>query len=226
MPRHRSENIIEFLGPGAITSFFLNSLVISGGMGISFFLCLMRVLKSVKGDEIEEVDVVIVLGRVLDENNKISRVFKARLDFAFFLYSIGVAKKIFICGGLTGNATISEAEAGKRYLIDCGVKENDIMIEDKSRHTLENLKNARDKIRKLSFKKLAIVSDSLHLARARDFARGFGLNCLLYPAYNSDEKGIKYVWRAIREAFLLHWYHTGVAYSKLIKSEKLLKRVT
>jgi hypothetical protein len=32
--------------------------------------------------------------------------------------------------------------------------------------------------------------------------------------------------RAMREGFLLHWYHVGLAYSRAIGSRRMLERVT
>jgi hypothetical protein len=39
-------------------------------------------------------------------------------------------------------------------------------------------------------------------------------------------RGLRYGLRALYEAHLLHWYHAGVAYGRLMGLERWLARVT
>jgi hypothetical protein len=72
------------------------------------------------------------------------------------------------------------------------------------------------------------VSDPLHLARAKATALGLELEVRCSPAMDALPVQGSLAWwrRAAVEAFLLHWYHTGMVYSRVIKSERQLKRVT
>ena len=73
---------------------------------------------------------------------------------------------------------------------------------------------------------LLVVSDPLHLARIAALARGLGLRARCSPAPAAAPAGWRWWWRALREAHLLHWYHAGVAYSRLVRNERYLARVT
>ena len=45
-------------------------------------------------------------------------------------------------------------------------------------------------------------------------------------SFRHDDGNIGWAARALSEAFFLHWYRTGVAYSRLIRSRRVLARVT
>ena len=133
-----------------------------------------------------------------------------------------------MAGGLTGAASRSEAEVGRERLLALGIPADKILVEDRSQHTLENLFNLRETLRKDAWSTLILVSDPLHLARAGALARGLGLDLRCSPATACPPLRGSLGWwaRAGYEAFLLHWYHTGVAYSRIIRSERQLARLT
>lgn len=227
MPRHVDERWTDYLGPGALASFTLAALAAAGGLGLPVAARLREVLRSARWDERTPSDVILVLGRHL-QRDRISEVFRARLDHAVALFSEGCAPRILVTGGLTGSARRSEAEAGREYLLSRGVPPAVLLVEDRSRHTLENLFNARETLRRHGWSTLLLVSDALHLARASALARGLALSVRCSPAPEAPPRRGSPAWwlRAAREAALLHWYHVGVAYSRAIRSERLLSRVT
>lgn len=132
-----------------------------------------------------------------------------------------------VTGGLTGRATRTEAEAGRAHLEQGGVPEEVILLEDRSRHTLENLSHVRQTFREESWRTVLVVSDPLHQARIGALARGLDLSCRFSPAEKAaPETPARWWLRAFREAALLHWYHTGVRYSRFVRNEAYLSRVT
>lgn len=217
----------QMLGPGGLVSFGLA--LASGGvlLGVPVMWRLRQVLKASNGTEIPPSDVILVLGRRL-QNDRPTGVFEARLDHAVELLRGGLAPRIVIAGGLTGKASLSEAEVGRERLLGQGIHPEKILVEDRSQHTLENLFNLRETLRGEAWSTLILVSDPLHLARAGALARGLGLDPRCSPATACPPRRGSLGWwaRACYEAFLLHWYHTGVAYSRLIRSEKQLSRLT
>ena len=70
------------------------------------------------------------------------------------LYHQGYAPKILFTGGLGRNTEtlfpVSEAERFKRTAMACGVPEEDIITEDKSRNTKENILFTRQKLEELN----------------------------------------------------------------------------
>lgn len=215
------------LGPGGIASLLL---ALGGGLlllGLPVLLRLPRVHRIAEGDPPEEADAILVLGRRL-ERDQPTAVFEARLARAAELWRQGLAARIVVAGGLTGTASRSEAEVGVAWLAARGVDPAALLAEDRSQHTLENLFNVRAHMRAAGWRRLVLVSDPLHLARAAALARGLGLEVRCVPAAGCPPPRHSLGWwrRAVQEAFLLHWYHTGMAYSRLIGSKRQLERVT
>ncbi len=215
------------LGPGGFASL---ALALAGGLltlGLPVWLCRRKVLQAAAGQPLRRADAILVLGRRLADD-QITSVFRQRLEHAASLWLLGMAPRVIVTGGLTGDATRTEAEAGREWLEAQGVPEEDIRTEDRSQHTLENLFNVREHLRVEGWTTLVLVSDPLHLARALAMAQGLGLDATGSPAQSCPPLRGTFGWwrRSLKEAFLLHWYLTGMAYSRLIRSEKQLARVT
>jgi uncharacterized SAM-binding protein YcdF (DUF218 family) len=225
MPRHESERWSDFLGPGALSTLGFAALTELLGLGLPVLVRLREVLGVARRDERGPADAILVVGRALREDRP-TAVFAARLAHGAELYRAGLAPRIIVAGGLTGSATRSEAAAGRDVLLALGVPAAAIVCEDRSRHTLENLANVRATLRENGWRELLVVSDPLHLARIVALARGLGLACRCSPARAAAPRGWRYGWRAVREAHLLHWYHMGVAYSRLVRNRRYLARVT
>lgn len=217
----------QMLGPGGVVS--LGLALLGGGLllGVPVFWRFHQVLRAANGTKFSLSDVILVLGRRL-ENDRPTQVFEARLDHAARLLREGMAPRIVIAGGLTGKANFSEAQIGRSRLLGQDIQPEKILIEDRSQHTLENLFNLRETLRRENWSTLILVSDPLHLARAGALAKGLGLDPCYSPATAClPLRGSSGWWvRAFYEAFLLHWYHTGMLYSRVIRSKAQLERLT
>jgi len=215
------------LGPGGAVSLGLALTSCLASLGLLWLFQLRQVVRRTTGDEALPADAILVLGRRL-RADRITDVFEARLAQAEGLWRQGLAPRIFVAGGTTGDARRSEAEAGQEWLLARGIPAEAILLEDRSQHTLENLFNVRSHLREQGWGLLVLVSDALHLARAGATASGLHLDVRCVPARGCPpERGSAAWWRrAAVEAFLLHWYHTGMFYSRLIRSERQLERVT
>lgn len=218
---------LQKLGPGGAVSLGLALLSSLGLAGLPWLYRCRQVLRGIGGDEPLVVDGILVLGRRL-EANRLTPVFEARLAHAEALWRRGFAPRIFLAGGITGRAVRSEAEAGRDWLVARGVPAAALVLEGRSQHTLENLFNVRTKLRAAGWRTLLLVSDPLHLARAQATALGLNLDVVCSPASAAPPRRGSLSWwrRAALEGFLLHWYHTGMLYSRLIRSEPQLERVT
>lgn len=83
-------------------------------------------------DDNENGDCIFVVGS--------SKAIQYRLPKAVELYKQGRASKILFSGGVKWNGSeFSEAVSLKREAVSLGVPEKDILIEDHSLHTLENV---------------------------------------------------------------------------------------
>ncbi len=208
-------------------SFSLSALTAVLGLGLPVLYRLHQVLRAAAADAAAPADLVVVLGRTL-RNDRPTAVFRARLDHAHRLVASGLAPRVLVTGGLTGDARITEAEAGALYLEGQGLDPRQLLVEARSRHTLENLSHLREMLRREGWQRAIVVSDPLHLGRVQAYAAGFQLDLLPSPAPGAPPPRGSLGWwgRAIKEAYFVHWYHVGVAYSRAIRSRRLLERVT
>ncbi len=215
------------MGPGGPSSITLAMLTATLGLGLPVLYRLRAVLDHARRDERAPADLILVLGRELRDNRP-TPVFRARLEHGARLLRDGLAPRILVSGGVTGDSRVSEAEAGREHLLELGLADSAVLVEGGSRHTLENLFNVRETLRRERWQRIILVSDPLHLARAATVARGLKLEVLLSPAVACPPAPGSLGWalRAAHEAFLLHWYHVGLLYSRAIRSERLLGRVT
>lgn len=220
-------SFFQKLGPGGAASLGLAILTTLGLGGLPWLYRLRQVLRAVPGEEPGAADAILVLGRQLD-GDRLTPVFEARLARAVSLWREGLAPRIFVAGGTTGRASRSEAEAGREWLLARGLPDTVIHLEDRSQHTLENLFNVRSRLRAEGWRNLLVVSDPLHLARAKATALGLQLEVRCCPAAEAPPARGSLGWwrRAALEGFLLHWYHTGMLYSRLLGRRAQLERVT
>lgn len=213
------------LGPGGLVSLLLA--LLGGLLLLPVLLRIRRVLAATTGQLPVPSDLVLVLGRKLRDDRP-TEVFVGRLGRAEDLWRGGLAPRILVTGGVTGRSTCSEAEAGRAWLLARGVPAEAVLTEDASQHTLENLFLVRERMQERGWRNALLVSDPLHLARAGALARGLRMDVRCQPATDCPPRRNTPRWwaRVLSEAFFLHWYATGLWYSRLIRSDKQLARVT
>ena len=122
-------------------------------------------------------DYVIIHGCGLIDGEKTSRLLEGRLDAAIKIYENCKVKPVIMpSGGQGPDEKISEAQAMKNYLLEKGVPEERIILEDKSGTTMENLKNCQALIGP-DHGRIALVSSNYHVYRCLLYARKIGLKC-------------------------------------------------
>lgn len=99
-------------------------------------------------------------------------IMKHRADTAINLYKNGIVGKLCLTGGigfLSKNREDSEASVMKKYMLEQGVSEASIIVEDKSRSTFENMKNSLSYIEKEcnADGKIVIITSDFHCKRAK-----------------------------------------------------------
>ncbi|MBC2856904.1 MAG: YdcF family protein [Cetobacterium sp.] len=112
----------------------------------------------------KEEDYIIILGAKLN-NFEPSQVLKHRLDTAINYTHKYPNVKIIVSGGKNYNEKISEAEVMRNYLIKNNIKKEQIILENKSTSTYENLKFSFKLIKKNS--RVAVVSNDYHIFRSK-----------------------------------------------------------
>ena len=80
---------------------------------------------------------------------------------------------LILSGGQGAGEHISESEAMKRFLVDNGIQEERLLVEDLSTSTYENLLFSTEKLPD-SEDEITIITSDYHLARAKNIARNLG----------------------------------------------------
>ena len=86
------------------------------------------------------------------------------------LIKSGRIKKVIFSGGSNGvsnqnNDTVAEAVKMRKLAIKLGIKEEDILIDDKSNNSFENVKNSFGLIKDQNITEIAIITSEFHLKR-------------------------------------------------------------
>lgn len=149
-------------------------------IGIAFFMLLEMAIIIFPKYNKKQSDYVIVLGAGLWQGVYPTETLRNRLGSAIDYYnSHKETEKIVVSGGQGEDEEISEAEAMKSYLVERGIPEEDIILEDKSRNTTQNLKYSREKIEECSGKSIeelniTIVTTEFHALRSNFLAKRCG----------------------------------------------------
>ena len=154
-------------------------------------------------DQKRPSDVVIVLGAE-SHDGEVSEVFAERLNHAAWLYREGYVRKVIVCGGVGEDSTTSEAADGKAYLVAAGVDAGDVLCEDRSRYTRENLANARAIMEDEGLRTAIVVSDPMHMRRALTIAHLLDMDAVSSPTPTTRYRTLRYkVPFAVREVLWL-----------------------
>ena len=139
-----------------------------------------RVWQVARVDDRRSVEAVVVLGAAQYDGTP-SSIFAARLRHAEALYEEGVAPRIVTAGGSRSGDSFTEAEAGRRYLIDRGVPAKDVVAVGEGTDTLGSLQAVAERAAKDGWSSALVVSDPWHSLRARTMARDSGLEAWTSP---------------------------------------------
>lgn len=152
----------------------------------------------IKESEIIGVDCIVVLGSGINETSKVSfsenesengfpkYVALARLIEAIKIYNKSVSlngkkPKIILSGGVVFKGHKPEADIYKNFLVSMGINEKDIIVENMSRTTKENVKFSKKIIIENKFEKIILVTSASHMKRASYSFERVNLKPILAP---------------------------------------------
>jgi len=147
-----------------------------------------------------------------------------RLERARIILENDDSSEVMLLGGHTGMATISEAYAGKEYLIKKNIELTRIYVEEKSRNTLENFLNAIDFLNTKN-KDIVVISNRYHLARAMQMGKNLGLSIEVCAAEEKLCMNTSSIVKIILEALHVHWYTVGRHYAHITKNNSMIERI-
>ena len=147
-------------------------------------------------------DYVIILGSKIKEDGTLTPILQARVDkaieFAREQKEKSNKKIVFVpSGGKGKDEIIAEAEAMKNYLIENGISPEDIIVEDESKNTYQNLKFSKQKIDEDNKDgKIIFSTTNYHVFRSGVIANEEGIDC---EGMGSSTKWYFYTNALIRE---------------------------
>ncbi|MCX6876040.1 MAG: YdcF family protein [Verrucomicrobia bacterium] len=157
-------------------------------------------------DYATKADCIIILGAAVQGTTP-SPVFEERIRHGIDLYHAGFAPKLLFTGGIGEGQEHSEGSVGRSVATQQGVPVGDILIEERSRTTQQNLTEARSVMQKHGLKSAIIVSDPLHMKRAMMMADGLDMDAVSSPTpttrYRSLQTKLGFL---VRELYFFHHY--------------------
>lgn len=140
------------------------------GLGMLCFGALQIVIAVNDGDQIiGEPKVMVVLGCQVKEDGP-SILLQDRLDKALEYLEDHPDMTVVVAGGQGEDEPVSEAQAMYDYLTDHGAKGENILLEDRSHNTWQNVNNTADLLEEKGYdlsEPVLIVTNGFHLARAK-----------------------------------------------------------
>lgn len=166
-------------------------------------------------EDVPVYDAAIVLtGITSDVKSPHDRVYfnkgADRILHTLMLYKKGRFGKIIISGGSGSVRPRQATEAGelRNILLQAGVPDSSIILENKSRNTRENARFTADMLKtKPEMQKLLLVTSAFHMRRAAGCFEKAGLKPDLFPAdyYSSDRQATPDAWLLPSEKALADW---------------------
>ena len=128
-------------------------------------------------------DVIVIPGAAQLDGTP-GPVLQARLEQAVRLFRAGVAPLVITVGaGAPGDRT-TEAESGRRWLINNGVPRSAVIALPEGRDTLTQTKLYVKEMRERSIKSVVIATDPFHCQRAMTMARDLDADPFCAPVPN------------------------------------------
>jgi len=127
---------------------------------------------------------IIVLGCGLS-GTKPTPLLKARIDKGIEVYKNNPGSKLVFSGGQGSDEQIPESHAMAEYALSAGVKSGDIIKEDRSKNTIENLRFSNSLIKEDlngNIGRTALVTSSYHVIRSLIITRRLKMPCIGYGA--------------------------------------------
>lgn len=203
----------------------LSIIVLVLTVGLGLIISFMHVLSIAKNKGcVNKAAVLLVLGKKLN-NNLPDSEYMSRLNRATLALNANIDSKVYILGGMTGNANITESDAGKKVLMGFGINNDQIFLEKESSHTLENLKNFYNLSNNKS-QKVLLVTNRYHMARSIMMAKGFKINAMDCPAEDSFKYTFTNISKIIIEAFYINFYLVGKYWAIFTNNSRIINRIS
>ncbi len=165
-----------------------------GTLLMGWVLCVALIFIWSRRSASGHANAIVVLGAA-QYGGRPSPVLRARLDHALDLWNGARADRVVLTGGRRPGDQISEAAAGRRYLVRRGVPTRAILLETAGRTSLASMEGAAQLLQASRSgrrgdtasvrPRVLLVSDPFHMLRLEVLARLHGLHPLPSPTRTS-----------------------------------------
>jgi uncharacterized SAM-binding protein YcdF (DUF218 family) len=162
--------------------------VVCLGVALAGGYATYRIWAQGQRDEERPADAIVVMGAA-QYDGRPSKVFAARLDHAVALYFADVAQRLVVTGGKAEGDRTTEAAAGRAFAIELGVPPEDILVDDRSRTTLESIRAVAALLDANNARSAVFVSDRPHMLRVLRMAADEGITAWGSPTRTSPIEG-------------------------------------
>ena len=139
-------------------------------------------------------DDLLLLGVELGQGDAPTQELRERVQAAVRVYREAGPLTIVACGGVTPGHAVAEADVMAALLAQAGVPERDVLREDCSQSTIENMRFAARLLGGARGKRVLVVTSDYHVRRAVMTARRMGFRAKGVPAVLRHDEG----WRRLR----------------------------
>ncbi len=161
-----------------------NTVVVSTGSDYAY----------VEVQDVPESQAALILGARVFDDGRLSKMMQDRADSALELYETGKVGRLIMSGD-HGTTTYDEVNTVKDYLLEKGVKPEDLFLDHAGFDTYDSLYRARDIF---GVKSLIVVTQKFHLSRALYIGRSLGMEVYGYAADRREYQGM--FWNELRES--------------------------
>lgn len=148
---------------------------------ILFSVVVLNVVVNFGGDAIFPTDCALVFGAAVHSKEDPGPGITRRVETAAELYKQGHVKTVYLTGGKGDEFKESEAQVMRKVAMLEGIDPEDLILEEDSSSTWENLNNSWPLI--AGCESVVAISDRYHLARIEYLAERQGWGTLMtYPA--------------------------------------------
>lgn len=150
-------------------------------------------------------DAALVLGNALEDGRTPSAITKNRLQKGLELYHAGFCKTLIVSGGKGPSDEIPVAEAMQQWLLSQGIPKDNILVEDQSKNTYENILFSKALAEENLLESMIIVTSDFHIYRSMLLAKD-AFPAVSGAAAKSEPSPSTLLW-FLREPFSLLKYY-------------------
>ena len=154
--------------------------------------------------EVKKSDAILILGNTVETSGIPSMRLKGRLDKGIELYQNNLAPIIIVSGGY-GIEGFNEAIVMKNYLVEHGVKTENIIVDENGNTTYLTTRNLIPIAKEKNIKSVIVVSQYYHLLRAKRAVEMVGIKEVYVSPGNSPFE-IRDFYSIPREIIAYYYY--------------------